>query len=316
MKKAVDTRIFFASDLHGSDRCFKKFLAAASFYDANLLILGGDLVGKDIVPIRKRTNGKLEAKWRGGVINLTTDGELREFQQVCADGGSYSTIVAEDDEISESKAIELLEQAAYSRLESWMSKASDKFAGSGIQILVIPGNDDPPSIDEVLTDNEVILNIERRVVTLEGGLQIAGLGGSTPTPWHTYREYTDEEIEVHLEQTLQSARPDKPLIFSVHVPPYSSGLDSCPILDEELRPILGSGGPITAPVGSRSVYRAILSHKPILGLFGHIHEGRGCIKIGRTVCANPGSQYWQGRLLGVLVSIRNGTVSDWLLTEG
>jgi hypothetical protein len=44
-------RIFFATDIHGSERCFRKFLAAAKVYRANALVLGGDIAGKAIVPI-------------------------------------------------------------------------------------------------------------------------------------------------------------------------------------------------------------------------------------------------------------------------
>ena len=44
-------KIFFATDLHGSEVCWKKFLNAARFYDAEVLICGGDMTGKAIVPI-------------------------------------------------------------------------------------------------------------------------------------------------------------------------------------------------------------------------------------------------------------------------
>ena len=44
-------KIFFATDLHGSEVCWKKFLNAARFYDADVLICGGDMTGKAIVPI-------------------------------------------------------------------------------------------------------------------------------------------------------------------------------------------------------------------------------------------------------------------------
>ena len=43
-------RIFFATDVHGSERCFRKFLAAATVYEAEVLLLGGDVAGKGLVP--------------------------------------------------------------------------------------------------------------------------------------------------------------------------------------------------------------------------------------------------------------------------
>jgi hypothetical protein len=44
-------RIYFATDVHGSEVCFRKFLAAAKVYEADVIILGGDFAGKAIVPV-------------------------------------------------------------------------------------------------------------------------------------------------------------------------------------------------------------------------------------------------------------------------
>src|SRR2546426_6124358 len=60
-------RIYFATDIHGSDRCFRKFLAAAESYEADALVLGGDIAGKGLVPIRSH-NGSLSAKVRGEAV--------------------------------------------------------------------------------------------------------------------------------------------------------------------------------------------------------------------------------------------------------
>ncbi len=57
-------KIFFATDLHGSEVCWKKFLNAAKFYDADVLICGGDMTGKAIVPIV--SHGRARRRARGG----------------------------------------------------------------------------------------------------------------------------------------------------------------------------------------------------------------------------------------------------------
>jgi Icc-related predicted phosphoesterase len=54
----------------------------------------------------------------------------------------------------------------------------------------------------------------------------------------------------------------------------------------------------------------------VLGLHGHIHEGRGTTKIGRTLCVNPGSNYSEGVLNGSLIRLRGGQVRDVQLTQG
>src|SRR5258708_20217704 len=63
-KKARALRIFFATDVHGSEVCFRKFLAAAKVYQADLLILGGDFAGKALVPVLTQ-DGELHARVGG-----------------------------------------------------------------------------------------------------------------------------------------------------------------------------------------------------------------------------------------------------------
>src|ERR1700716_1177323 len=88
-------RIFFATDVHGSDRCFRKFLAAAESYDADALILGGDIAGKGLVPIRTE-NGSLTARVRGGIVTVLREEEDRlraEINRL----GFYSVLASGDD---------------------------------------------------------------------------------------------------------------------------------------------------------------------------------------------------------------------------
>jgi Icc-related predicted phosphoesterase len=47
-------KIFFVSDIHGSVKCFRKLVNAGKFYGADVLIMGGDLVGKQLIPIIAR----------------------------------------------------------------------------------------------------------------------------------------------------------------------------------------------------------------------------------------------------------------------
>src|ERR1700730_1335924 len=75
-KKARALRIFFATDVHGSDRCFRKFLAAAKVYEADVLLLGGDVAGEGLVPIQAG-NGTLHAEVRGEAVSVPADEEQR-----------------------------------------------------------------------------------------------------------------------------------------------------------------------------------------------------------------------------------------------
>jgi Icc-related predicted phosphoesterase len=95
-------------------------------------------------------------------------------------------------------------------------------------------------------------------------------------------------------------------IFNIHVPPYDSGLDTAPQLDEHLAPITSMGAPLTAPAGSKAVREAIDRYQPLASLHGHIHEAGGIVRLGRTVAINAGSEYAEGVLRGALLTVRNG----------
>src|SRR6266436_10308876 len=44
------TRLYFCTDLHGSEVCFRKFLHAGAAYRAQTIVMGGDCTGKMAVP--------------------------------------------------------------------------------------------------------------------------------------------------------------------------------------------------------------------------------------------------------------------------
>ena len=71
-----------------------------------------------------------------------------------------------------------------------------------------------------------------------------------------------------------------------------------------------------AGVGSTAVRTAIETHQPPLALHGHIHESRGAVKIGRTLCLNPGSEYSDGVLRGAVVTLSERAVKRHQLLSG
>jgi hypothetical protein len=105
-------------------------------------------------------------------------------------------------------------------------------------------------------------------------------------------------------------------IFNLHCPPYDSGIDIAPKLNDELRPVLNAGQPVMIPVGSTAIKAAIGKYQPLLGLHGHVHESSGVVELGRTLCLNPGSEYGEGILRGILVDISNRRVDRYVRTEG
>jgi Icc-related predicted phosphoesterase len=139
-------------------------------------------------------------------------------------------------------------------------------------------------------------------------------GWSNRTPWNTEREEDEDQLKVRYEAMISQLKDPRNAVFNIHVPPYKSGLDEAPELDKDLRPVLA--GQSLKPVGSTALREAIEKNQPLLSLHGHIHEGRGATRIGKTLCINPGSMYEQGTLLGAIVTLGKNKIENYVLTSG
>jgi Icc-related predicted phosphoesterase len=200
-------------------------------------------------------------------------------------------------------------------VERWMEMADERLAGSGIRVFVCPGNDDQLEVDDVIAQAKTVELGEGRVVDIDG-FQLASTGWANRTPWDTYREEDEPVLLERLENVCAqvTAIPER-TIFSMHCPPYGTGLDDAPQLTAEMD--LKDAGRSTVPVGSTAVREVIEEHQPALSLHGHIHEARGTKRLGRTLCINPGSSYEQGQLLGAVVDLDGKKkVKKFVLTSG
>src|SRR5437773_12566702 len=88
-------RVFFATDIHGSEICWRKFLNAASFYKADPVILGGDVTGKVMVPITEH-NGYWQVVLAGEPVRLDTREELAEAERQRRNRRSYPAVMSPD----------------------------------------------------------------------------------------------------------------------------------------------------------------------------------------------------------------------------
>jgi uncharacterized protein len=309
-------RIFFTTDVHGSDICWRKFVNAGPFYEADVLVLGGDIAGKGTLLIERRGDGWWAS--RGGRdFTAQTKEELDDLVRRTRDAGFYP-YVAEPDEAASFRASQEERDRVFERLvretmERWVAFADERLADSGRTVVVTSGNDDPFFLDEAFEGSAVVQQAEGRVVELDGH-EMVNLGWTNPTPWHTHREAPEEELARMIAAQAQTVDDPERAVFNLHAPPYNSGLDGAPALDEALRPV--EGGAKTVPVGSVAVREAIERYRPLLGLHGHVHEARGATKIGRTLCLNPGSVYGEGLLTAAVVEVRKGKVKGYQLIEG
>jgi Icc-related predicted phosphoesterase len=311
-------KLFYATDVHGSDRCFAKFVNAAAFYGADAILLGGDLTGKAIVPL-VATNGI-----HGGVFlgeDVAAEGEmLAELEKKIANAGYYAHRCNPDEEAAlradpaarEALFLRLMRE----RLERWVALAAERLEPLGIPCYMNAGNDDPAEIDVVLEASDWVQFLEGRIVRLPDGAEVASCGYANRTPWSCPRDVEEEELGRRLEAVIAELEDPEKAVFNFHCPPYDTGIDAGPKLDENLRMTSGAGGAEMRPVGSTACRAAIERYQPLLGLHGHLHESRGVHKLGRTVCLNPGSEYNEGILRGALVDLRKGKLKSHQFTAG
>jgi Icc-related predicted phosphoesterase len=301
-------RILFATDVHGSDPVWKKFIKGASFYKADVLILGGDITGKNVVPVVANSNdGSYSAEFQGIRHSLHSREELTKFEEIVNRTGSYMylTTAKELEELDKNKkrSNEIFTELIVAKLRCWLRYAE---VNATVPIYVNAGNDDEPVIDKVLAESTKIIQPEDKVVEIATNYEMISAGFSNLTPWKCPRDLTEEEIEERLERKISKLSNPNRAIFNIHCPPVNSGLDTCPKLDSSVyppKPLFDGGGIVLYGAGSTAVRAAIEKYQPMLGLHGHIHESRNIAKIGKTVCLNPGSEYGEGILRGVLVNI-------------
>lgn len=319
-------RLFFATDIHGSERTYRKFVNAGKFYEVNTIVMGGDISGKLLIPIIKEANGHYRATLQGSVHHLSTEAELKELQERIGLLGFYFQLMEEDEykvlSAEPEKVNQLFHELARRRLKEWVDLAETRLKGTGIRLFCTGGNDDDPEVLEAIKDVhlESFIACEAKVVPIdEEGHCMASVGFSNPTPWKTPREIPEDQLNEIIEGMCAQVSDFQRCIFNFHVPPLDSTLDTCPKLDwstDPPSPVVSGGQIVFAGAGSPSVRKAIEKYQPMLGLHGHIHEAQGMVKIGRTTCINPGSEYGEGILRGCLVTYADGVVEGFQMTSG
>jgi uncharacterized protein len=313
----MSVTIYYASDIHGSDRLWRKFVNAGRFYGADVLVMGGDLAGKAVLPIVRRNGGYVARELDGE--RVFDEDELESVETRIRNLGFYP-LVTTDEELDEAHGDRAAVDALFRRameqsLGGWLDLARGRLDGTGIRLYVMLGNDDEPHLQDLLAEASV--DCEDQVVDLGERLQMISNGYSNPTPWNSPRELPEDELESQLETLVEKLDDPAFSVFNLHVPPLGTTLDRAPQLDETLKPIVRGGTVVVTSVGSTAVRNVIERHQPLLGLHGHIHESRGTATLGRTVCINPGSEYAEGVLHGALVVLdRKKGLRNYQLVSG
>ena len=194
------TRLFFATDLHGSERTYRKFINAGKFYEANVIVMGGDIQGKLLIPIIKEANGHYRATLQGRVEHMSTQEELTALIGRLDILGFYHKIMEEGEfriVSADPKAVDkLFHEEARQKLSRWVDLAEERLNGTGIKCFVTGGNDDEWDVLSALKreGTKSFVACENEIVMVDDDHSMISVGISTPTPWKTPREVSEEEL--------------------------------------------------------------------------------------------------------------------------
>ena len=296
-------KCYYASDVHGSELLWRKFLNAGKFYGVDILIMGGDIAGKAVVPIVRR-DGAFYAPEIAGEMAFRED-EVPQLERRIRDRGLYPHQMTSDEVASthgdQAATDALFLQVMESTLTRWLRLASERLDPARTRLYVMLGNDDEPALREILAASPVVVDPEDLVVDLGEGIQMMSCGFANPTPWHSPREMPEAKLRAHLESLVAHLDDPSRSVFNLHVPPIRTSIDTAPVVSEDLAPVIQGGSVLMGSAGSEAVRAVIETYQPLIALHGHIHESRGVAKLGRTVCVNPGSEYSEGVLHGALL---------------
>jgi Icc-related predicted phosphoesterase len=308
-------KIFFVTDIHGSNLCYRKYLNALKVYNVDVGILLGDLTGKVLIPIVEKAGGGWETTLMGSHVDISTQEELDKLKKTIEMMGYYWVHQTPEEfhifKTNPQKVDALFKELMMSRLCEWIDLADERLAGTDYKVYMAPGNDDHFEVDKIISDSKAIVNCNNKNVML-GEHEMITFCWANPTPWNTPREKPDEELEPMLEELISTVKDKSNAIFNFHVPPYGYALDLAPELTKDL--IQAADRKIH--VGSHAVAKMIEKYQPLIGLHGHIHESRGAQKVKKTLIINPGSEYSEGILKGAMIILEKGKVKDYVFTSG
>jgi uncharacterized protein len=311
-------RLYYASDIHGTEVLWKKFLNASKAYNARVLVMGGDITGKMVIPIVRGANEEWTATFHGRNERMRTEAEVVKVENRIRGNGMYpyrttAEEVAGIAALSEQEREAWFERVMLQAFREWLELADERLSGTEVRCFVMPGNDDPSSLEEVIESAALVESCDEKIVEFDG-YPMLSLGYSNITPWNSPRELDETALLERIVALADQIEDHTSAVWNIHVPPRDSLLDTAAELDEDFNMVLIGKQPHMIPVGSSAVREAIERYQPLVALHGHIHESPGAAHIGRTLCINPGSDYHTGRISGCLVNLRVDSVRHQFVT--
>ena len=252
-------KVFFATDIHGSEICWRKFLNAAAFYKADMVILGGDVTGKVLVPIPAMP-GYWEVSFGGQRMRLETKTELDEIQRKIRNRGSYPA----GDGPRRTRRAERGGRRGRPPVHHGDDPRPGPAGWTWPTASCAAATSRASSTAGTTTSGRSTTSSSRRPASASararlldiGGFYLVSMGWTNPTPWNTFREAPEEELATKIDAVVA---PD---------PGHGAGDLQLPRPALRHRPGRGArpgrdmrpthGGAVMKPVGSKAVRDAIL----------------------------------------------------------
>lgn len=312
-------KILFLSDIHGSNEVFNKALSATIKYNIDVLIISGDLSGKDIRPIIEDKN-KYIIEYNGERKTIQKN-SIPKYETDLSNSGHYFFHTSKD-EFSKlakepARIFNILDKKITERIEQWILQIINKINLEKTTVVLSPGNDDLFAIDKLLLkyENKGIKTGLNQPVKV-GGFEIVSLDYSNPTPWNTARELPEKKLKRLISEKVKKIKNFERAIFNFHCPPFNTRLDIAPEIDKNFKYVVNPGSKNMIHVGSLAIREAIEKYQPILSLHGHVHESQGFEYFGSTLALNPGSEYEKGILIANIIEISpTGIITNHYLIE-
>jgi len=209
-RKEKPTKLFFATDIHGSEKCWKKLVNSGNFYDVDIIILGGDITGKGIQALLEVSPGVWQTEFLGEDVQVDNQDSLENLEDRIRTTGFYPYRI-KPEQLGEFRNSEDIRQNVFEELVTnsvhhWVELAETKLKGTGKRIIVTAGNDDPLFVNELFMGSSVIMMAERKVINLDDHHEMINEGYSNPTPWNTHREMDEESLFVEIEKQINQVK--------------------------------------------------------------------------------------------------------------
>ena len=226
------TRIFFTTDTHGSNVVFRKFIKAGKFYGAQIIILGGDITGKKVIPFVRQAGRSFTVNHLDREYVVKDGDEVEALEQNITDMGYYPYMTDPQglDELAGDSAAQdtIFKHLMKERIRECLQLAEERLEGTGIKCYVQPGNDDEYEIDSLFEAGDRVVNPEGKVIQIDENYTMISTGHANITPWHCPRDVSEERLQEIIDSMAVQITDFDHCIFNFHCPPYDTVIDQAP----------------------------------------------------------------------------------------